>query len=630
MTVRIIEGDALTVLKSLPSESVQMVCTSPPYYSLRDYQVAGQIGLERTPAEYLDALFAIFDEVKRVMRKDATLWVNLGDSYSGSGKGPTGGNGIGDQEQRQGFHDKHAYRGIPAKSLLLIPERFAIGMQERGWIVRSRIAWCKTSAMPESVHGSFFTRHRVTMSEYETLQRLRTTARPFAVSAEAGALSGVQHGSESGVSPDGYLSSSQGAIPAEREGNSIGASEGRTTRDTGEAPAVQRIPTGANQQSQVRGDGEGQGRSCSEGGEVRNVRAWQGSRAQTGCSPEIQPPVGREEESSRPPLPTDAGWESCSHRSNAAAASGYCGEHGSTIDGSGMAGDPEGESLPLLLLQGENQAINGSRDPAEQGWGTSQGERGASVHPVQLTKEQPSDAALVDCPGCAQCERNSGLILKKGSGRPTSAWEHIWVFAKSSDYYWDDTAVKSGSGSQLRNFWLLGPEPSRENHYAAFVTEVPKRCILAGTSAKGACPACGTGWVRMVERGYVATPKACKGVTVRSDAAAAILAGDQGARRARDGHVKGLMRADTTLGWQPGCSCDAGPPVPQTVLDPFLGTGTTALVADRLGRSGIGIELKPEYVAIARRRIESDETLFSPPVEVKTAEQLGMFAEGTS
>jgi site-specific DNA-methyltransferase (cytosine-N4-specific) len=139
------------------------VCvTSPPYFQLRDYGVAGQIGLERTPDEYVQKLVEVFREVWRVLRPDATLWLNIGDSMAGSGKGKTGANGIGDQEQRQGFHDNyHLERdnqtrarwpdyGKP-KDLLLIPFRLAIALQADGWYVRSDIAWCKKSCMPESV-----------------------------------------------------------------------------------------------------------------------------------------------------------------------------------------------------------------------------------------------------------------------------------------------------------------------------------------------------------------------------------------------------------------------------------------------------------------------------------------------
>jgi hypothetical protein len=124
------------------------------------------LGSEPTPALFIEHLVTIFDEVRRVLRPDGLCFVNIGDSYAGSGKGPSGSNGIGDQEERQGFagSKQHAnagsltignhepdYRGIPAKNLILIPQRFAIGMQDRGWMVRSCIAWCKTSAMPESV-----------------------------------------------------------------------------------------------------------------------------------------------------------------------------------------------------------------------------------------------------------------------------------------------------------------------------------------------------------------------------------------------------------------------------------------------------------------------------------------------
>src|SRR3990167_2885347 len=84
---KLICGDALIELKKLDNESVDCVITSPPYYGLRDYKVDGQIGLETTPAEYLQKLWTIFDEVKRVLKKEGTIWVNLGDTYGGSCQG---------------------------------------------------------------------------------------------------------------------------------------------------------------------------------------------------------------------------------------------------------------------------------------------------------------------------------------------------------------------------------------------------------------------------------------------------------------------------------------------------------------------------------------------------------------
>lgn len=131
---KIYNGNALDVLKTFPDECVDMVITSPPYWALRDYGAEGQLGLESTFQEYINKLCDIFDEVKRVLKKSGSCWVNLGDAYSGSGKG------VG---------------GIKSKSLLQIPSRFAIEMCNRGWILRNEIIWHKPNAMPSSVNDRF-------------------------------------------------------------------------------------------------------------------------------------------------------------------------------------------------------------------------------------------------------------------------------------------------------------------------------------------------------------------------------------------------------------------------------------------------------------------------------------------
>lgn len=120
-------GDCLSTLPTLPAESVDCVVTSPPYWSLRDYGLHGQIGLETTPDEHVAKMITVFDEVKRVLKKSGTCWVNYGDSYS------TGKN----------WGKK--------KNLCLLPERFVIAMQNAGWFVRSEIIWAKPNPMPESV-----------------------------------------------------------------------------------------------------------------------------------------------------------------------------------------------------------------------------------------------------------------------------------------------------------------------------------------------------------------------------------------------------------------------------------------------------------------------------------------------
>jgi DNA modification methylase len=235
LTATMLVGDVLTVLPTLADESVHTVVTSPPYYGLRDYGTAlweggdaacdhkarpmhgsvatstlgpkrdglgadnqawratepqygsvcgkcgatridSQIGLEATPEAYIEAMVKVFREVRRVMRKDGTLWLNIGDSYAGSGKGPTGFNGIGDQEKRQGFvaPKKDGYAtpfrtggqyidhvadprkngsipGLKAKDLIGIPWTLAFALRADGWYLRSDIIWSKPNPMPESV-----------------------------------------------------------------------------------------------------------------------------------------------------------------------------------------------------------------------------------------------------------------------------------------------------------------------------------------------------------------------------------------------------------------------------------------------------------------------------------------------
>lgn len=163
--------DSLEGLKQLDNESIDCVMTSPPYWALRDYGVEGQIGLEPTFQEYITKLIYIFDEVKRVLKKTGTCWVNIGDSYSGSncGAGDSRLKGEGGlQHVTDGYFptsDKEKYHEnlrirlkeniLPNKSLCLIPFRFAIAMQERGWILRNDIVWFKRNSMPSSVKDRF-------------------------------------------------------------------------------------------------------------------------------------------------------------------------------------------------------------------------------------------------------------------------------------------------------------------------------------------------------------------------------------------------------------------------------------------------------------------------------------------
>lgn len=153
MTVRIVNADVLAGLAELPDESVHCVVTSPPYWGLRDYGVDGQIGLEATPAAFVARMVEVFREVRRVLRKDGTCWVNLGDSYANDGKwgGSSGGKHVEALHGNTGIGRGKTTTGLKPKDLIGIPWRVALALQDDGWWLRSDIIWSKPNPMPESV-----------------------------------------------------------------------------------------------------------------------------------------------------------------------------------------------------------------------------------------------------------------------------------------------------------------------------------------------------------------------------------------------------------------------------------------------------------------------------------------------
>ena len=181
MTAEILNGDCIEMMKTLPSRSVNCCVTSPPYFGLRDYGHEGQIGLEETPDAYVAKLVAVFREVKRLLRDDGTLWLNLGDSYAAQRGGTempaetiAGGKGgksqdleayrgrgfspktITGQESAESRTNPVAHRncrafGLKHKDLIGIPWRVAFALQADGWYLRQDIIWHKPNPMPESV-----------------------------------------------------------------------------------------------------------------------------------------------------------------------------------------------------------------------------------------------------------------------------------------------------------------------------------------------------------------------------------------------------------------------------------------------------------------------------------------------
>ena len=192
--------------------------------------------------------------------------------------------------------------------------------------------------------------------------------------------------------------------------------------------------------------------------------------------------------------------------------------------------------------------------------------------------------------------------------RPTRSHEYLFLLAKSAKYHYDQAAGAnvSPSGNALcnsvmvtatrnrRSVWTIATQRFPEAHFATFPEKLVEPCILAGTSEKGCCPACGAPWTRTLER------------TEDIDESARGSRFDAGKTGSRDGGgrtQKGERYRTISTGWQAGCACDAGDPVPCLVLDPFSGAGTTGVVCVKTGRRYVGIELNPEYVAMSERRI---------------------------
>lgn len=233
--------------------------------------------------------------------------------------------------------------------------------------------------------------------------------------------------------------------------------------------------------------------------------------------------------------------------------------------------------------------------------------------------------------------------------RPTRAHEYIVLLTKSARYFYDAEAVRepdkgtdhprsvlagqlslepsnglsaphrgirspegrNGAGRNLRSVWTMGPSPFPEAHFATFPPELAERCISAGTSEAGCCSSCGAPRVRVTDREF--TPQA----DVSAEKA---IRGRNGTKphdslSRRGGSVRGTTAVHTS-GWEASCSCGAGT-VPCVVLDPFGGAGTTAMVALRLGRRAVSIELSEEYHGMAQKRIRADATLLNQVAEAR-------------
>lgn len=185
--------------------------------------------------------------------------------------------------------------------------------------------------------------------------------------------------------------------------------------------------------------------------------------------------------------------------------------------------------------------------------------------------------------------------------RCTRSHEYVFMLTKSHDYFYDAEAIKeesesSPSGKNRRSVWRIASTPYPGAHFATMPTTLAELCIKAGTSDRGCCDSCGSPFHRVIEKSKI-TRQRPNDYTKRR--------GEKGTGNSCANSVAGVLTS--TVGWKPSCICGEAETSSTrcTVLDPFAGSGTTLMVADRLGRDSVGIELNPEYIKIAEERIES-------------------------
>lgn len=628
MTFRIIQGDCLDVLRALPAEHVHCVVTSPPYWGLRDYGVEGQLGLEPTPEAYVNRLVEVFREVRRVLRKDGTLWLNLGDSYASETKGSGGPSAKQDSNAGSLFASRKFLHGLKPKDLCGIPWRVAFALQADGWWLRSDIIWAKPNPMPESVtdrptkaHENLFLLAQSGSATYwvhRDGKGSRAQPPPDYRWVDRDQTETAQEPPHwrSEKLPDGkprwrrinlwrgedyYYDADAVREPAEESsGWSKQRAKGINTwqyNDTPERLAV----TGQRIEASTLGT-QGQ----------RNLRSVWTIPTQPFSDWQETYRLDRVERDAVSDDTMRITFPSCPVHGGQrhSLPKVFCDERG--VDALNHTLRKHGH--PALLRLDDCAPIDPTRVRAMMP------QSSGCCYPVcspSATDHNTENCKTGHVPATSQPYTPYGRMSDRtghtqgvslfGAPHPdrreSNTGESDCADSRTSQTpcCTDGTSGEGGScGASVSlpnicscQYYQVTTEKS--SHFAVFPPKLVEPCILAGTSPK-VCPKCGAPWERVVAR---------TGVVHRRETAHAPFSS--------------ATKVDST-GWQPAtvgtnhfaptCACPNNDgSAKAVVLDPFSGAGTTGLVAIRHGREYIGIELNPEYVEMSKRRITEDAPL---------------------
>ena len=555
----IIQGDCLEELRKLPSEAVDCCITSPPYYGLRNYGCDGQIGLEESPEAYVSKLVEVFREVRRVLKKEGTLWLNLGDSYcsighkkSSSGYGTTGLAG-GKAQEHTILHHENNGPGLKHKDLIGIPWAVAFALRADGWYLRSDIIWEKFNCMPESVrdrptrcHEYIFLLTKSKKYYYDSI----------AIQEPAKGLSSIEAIKEQ---HEDLLK-----MPTGKRRNGI--SEGEEGQERPE-----QLVQGVLERICENLCAVGKRKGSSPTG-VQAVQCQRKREDGTCCLQLIGMCEGSEEGLGELGI-----WESISRE----GSNNLQGEWKKKTDSRQIfqIGEIQENAEAIShLAEGKGNSFEGRSQKKIDFRECGLGFDGRSVGRDQ---SQPK-VSLCDVP--QKEATNARSYNTNNQGRAAYSQQYSSPLPK----------LQHQEGQQAfrnkRTVWHVNTKPFKEAHFATFPPALIEPCILAGTSEKGVCPVCGKPWIRQVEH---------KNMVIRKTDRMADL-GEFG-RTQSSGTMLSPPETKTT-GWLPSCSCSCDP-VLAVVLDPFFGAGTTGLVAKKLGRCFVGIELNSVYIGMAQKRI---------------------------
>lgn len=635
-------GDVRQSLQSCPPALFHCVMTSPPYWNLRSYLKSDdplkalEIGSERTPQEFVETMVGVFREVRRVLRDDGVLFVNLGDSYNDSGKFCGSAPSNMTSKQRTNPHsqgtDSVKVDGIDGSQQLLMPHRVAMAMQADGWILRSTIIWAKKSPMPESLSGWRFRKCRIKISrdEYEAMQNVRPVEAPGSVRRERGEVQAVRECGGKAVPSERCLPCGSAEVQEQRQGNQDGEVKGSEAGREGEATGVLPVTCGTCEAGCICKNSDGPCGGKKGDGQVSQdgtrKRAGEDSRQKAIATSDAP----REDAGGLEALPQNAkGQASQQDKRRDPTPANQRNAGIGTADLASVGSDIDCTAEQVLLVQGQGGDDPGSCDPSQQGR-TAHGDeccgRLPEVQHKQRRKDQ--DFVLIDCPGCEKCLPNGGLVLRRGKWRPTTAHEYVFMFSKSDKYFADGDAVQeavtggthsrgtkmtppkeargaaAGNGHDgwcvgtalpvetrnPRSVWFLSSEPYKAAHFATFPTELARRCIAAATSKAGCCADCGSPFAPVVVSERVPTRP---GIDNQIDESGM-------SNRDPQRHVA----RTTTTGYRPTCKCGADS-VPCRVLDPFGGSGTVGQVAKHLGSDYVLCELNREYLPLIEARVNT-------------------------